>query len=276
MYTNMRKRLFIYIYIYIYIYQLNIKLFIQNNVNIFTLYKFCVLVYFICPLLTSSIHCATVFPDAFAQKWTPRNWLWPNSLVFGCPHFWQRNCCGICRFLGVKPCAAAAAAASANLFRRHAVVLGTLLTSGAANGTGAPATGTGAAPTGRGVAVDAAGTGAVVDVCAAAGTGAEAGMVEVAKSRGTWGWEEEVEIGGGWPWERGAACPDASWGVANSKDECPCWIGSGSFGSTGGSCSEATKGAVKGSMSCCNTSLSCLFIRALCLCTEKTTISICV
>lgn len=65
------------------------------------------------------------------------------------------------------------------------MVLGTLLTSGAANGTGAPATGTGAAPTGRGVAVDAAGTGAAVDVCAAAGTGAEAGMVEVAKSRGT-------------------------------------------------------------------------------------------
>ncbi len=66
--------------------------------------------YFILSVLLfySSIHCATVFPDAFAQKWTPRNWLWPNSLVLGCPHFWQRNGCGICRFLGVKPCAAAA------------------------------------------------------------------------------------------------------------------------------------------------------------------------
>ncbi len=50
---------------------------------------FVCLAYFVCPFLTSSSHCATVFPEAFAQKWTPRNWLWSNSLVFGWPHFWQ-------------------------------------------------------------------------------------------------------------------------------------------------------------------------------------------
>lgn len=50
------------------------------------------------------------------------------------------------------------------------MVLGTLFSSGAATGTGAPTTG-------MGVAVDAEGTGAAVDVCAAA----EAGMEEVAE-----------------------------------------------------------------------------------------------
>ncbi len=43
-------------------------------------------------LLISSIHCSTVFPEALAQKWMPRNWLWPNSFVFGLPHFLQTYC----------------------------------------------------------------------------------------------------------------------------------------------------------------------------------------
>lgn len=80
------------------------------------------------------------------------------------------------------------------------MVLGTLFSSGAATGTGAPTTG-------MGVAVDAEGTGAAVDVCAAA----EAGMEEVAE------WDVGLAIaaaveptGGGWPWEHSAVCPDAS------------------------------------------------------------------
>ncbi len=80
---------------------------------------------YVCPFFTSSSHWATVFPEACAQKWTPRNWLWPNSLVFGWPHFWQIKCSGVRLIFGVRPCALAAAAASSAFLRRQAVVLGT-------------------------------------------------------------------------------------------------------------------------------------------------------
>lgn len=71
-------------------------------------------------LLISSIHCPTVFPEALAQKWTPRNWLWPNSFVFGLPHFWQRYC-SESRFRGNPRWAASSSA----FLRRQAVVRGT-------------------------------------------------------------------------------------------------------------------------------------------------------
>ncbi len=70
--------------------------------------------------LISSIHCSTVFPEALAQKWMPRNWLWPNSFVFGLPHFLQTYCSqGL--FRGNPRWAASSSA----FLRRQAVVLGT-------------------------------------------------------------------------------------------------------------------------------------------------------
>ncbi len=193
-----------------------------------------------CPFLTSSSHCATVFPEAFSQKWTPRNWLWPNSLVFGWPHFWQNKCSGVRRFFGVRPCALTAAAASSAFLLRQAVVLGTLWSCGAGMG----AAGTGATAGGGRSSGAAAGTGigAAVDI----------GSREGAAAR-----------------TRCLACPEPSSLMANSKAECPCLSGSGIFDSTGGRSSEATNGAAKGSMFCCSTSLSCLFFRELCLCTNK-------
>ncbi len=108
-----------------------------------------------------------------------------------------------------------------------------------------------------------AAAGAAVDVDAAAGASRRLGVAA------------GVVVGGRWPRMCGLACPEASSWMENSKDKCPCLSGAGSFDSTQRRSSEATNGAVKGSTFCCKTSLSCLFFWKLCLCTKKTTISIC-
>ncbi len=106
----------------------------------------------------------------------------------------------------------------------------------------------------------------------AAGTGATAGGGRSSGAAAGTGIGAAVDVGsreGAAAGTRCLACPEPSSLMANSKAECPCLSGSGIFDSTGGRSSEATNGAVKGSMFCCSTSLSCLLFRELCLCTNK-------
>ncbi len=101
---------------------------------------------------------------------------------------------------------------------------------------------------------------------AAAGGGRSLGVAAAGSGRSPGAAAGAVAvIVGRWPF----ACPEASSWMENSKDECPCSSGAGSFDSTGKRSSEATSGAVKGSMFCCKTSLSCCFFLELCLCTKR-------